>query len=142
MNPLFRWCKFNLVGAMGMAVQLTALALLNRCARGHYLVASAAALELTLLHNFLWHWNYTWRDRRGSSTPLRAFLRFQLSNGMVSLLSNLVVMRLLVGHGHLPVLAATLVSIVGSAVLNYLFGNTFVFPAAREDSARSVSYAH
>jgi putative flippase GtrA len=113
---------------MGMAVQLTALALLNRCARGHYLIDSTAALELTLLHNFLWHWNYTWRDRRGRTTPLRAFLRFQLSNGMVSLLSNLVVMRLLVGHGHLPVLAATLISIVGSAALNYLVGNTFVFP--------------
>jgi hypothetical protein len=26
MNPLFRWCRFNLVGAVGVAVQLSALA--------------------------------------------------------------------------------------------------------------------
>ena len=30
MNPLIRWGKFNLVGAMGMVVQLAALALFNR----------------------------------------------------------------------------------------------------------------
>ena len=30
MNPLIRWGKFNLVGAMGMVVQLGALAAINR----------------------------------------------------------------------------------------------------------------
>jgi putative flippase GtrA len=30
MNTLIRWGKFNLVGAIGMVVQLAALALLNR----------------------------------------------------------------------------------------------------------------
>ena len=67
MNTFIRWGKFNLVGAMGMVVQLGALALLERCAAGHYLYASAAALEITLLHNFVWHVHYTWRDRRDGS---------------------------------------------------------------------------
>ena len=55
MNTFIRWGKFNLVGAMGMVVQLAALAVFSRWAAGHYLCASAAALELTLLHNFVWH---------------------------------------------------------------------------------------
>lgn len=128
MKPLLRWYKFNVVGAMGMCVQFTSLALWMHFRGGHDLLASSTALELTLVHNFLWHWNYTWRDRRQNTTLVRSFLRFQLSNGMVSLLANLGIMRLLVGHWHLPVLPATLLSIVGSAALNYLFGNTFVFP--------------
>ena len=31
MNTLIRWGKFNLVGAMGVVVQLAALSLLSRC---------------------------------------------------------------------------------------------------------------
>jgi len=92
-NTFIRWGKFNLVGAMGMVVQLTALALLNRWAPGHYLYASAAAVELTLLHNFVWHLHYTWHDRRDDSALLTQFVRFHLSNGLVSLLGNLALMR-------------------------------------------------
>ena len=68
MNTIVRWGKFNLVGAVGMAVQLGALALINRLAPGHYMLATAAAIEITLLHNFVWHLHYTWRDRSALST--------------------------------------------------------------------------
>ena len=54
MNPLVRWAKFNVVGAMGMMVQLGSLAVLNRWLGGHYLAASTVALELAILHNFTW----------------------------------------------------------------------------------------
>ena len=33
-STLARWCKFNVVGAMGMVVQLAALAVLNKCCGG------------------------------------------------------------------------------------------------------------
>ena len=95
MNPLIRWGKFNLVGAMGMVVQLAALALFNRVSAGHYLYATAAAIELALIHNFVWHLHYTWRDRRDRTALLTQFIRFHLSNGLVSMLGNLVLMRIL-----------------------------------------------
>ena len=63
MNPLIRWAKFNAVGVLGMGVQLAALAGFNRLFAGHYLAATCAALEVTLLHNFVWHERFTWRDR-------------------------------------------------------------------------------
>ena len=53
MTPFVRWVTFNLVGAVGMVVQLAALALFSRLLHGSYLIASAAALEITLLHNFV-----------------------------------------------------------------------------------------
>jgi putative flippase GtrA len=43
-----------------MVLQLTAIFVFNSWAGGHYLVTSAAAIELTLLHNFVWHLHYTW----------------------------------------------------------------------------------
>lgn len=125
-NTLLRWLKFNLVGAIGMVLQLAALALFNRILGGRYLLASAAAVELTLLHNFLWHLHLTWRDRRTGS-PLRQLLRFHLSNGLVSLLGNLVLMRLLIQHAHLPLLVANAIAILCCSVANFCLGDRWAF---------------
>jgi putative flippase GtrA len=127
MNPLVRWGKFNLVGAMGAVVQLGALALLNRLAPGHYLWATAGAIELTLLHNFAWHLRYTWRDRRDGSARTTQLLRFHLSNGLVSMLGNLALMRVLVHGAHVPVVAANAVAILCCSIINFCLGNNWAF---------------
>ncbi len=131
MNSFMRWWRFNLVGAAGVAVQLAALALLNLCAPRHYMVNTTAALEITLLHNFAWHVRYTWRDRSGSSRPGASLLRFHLSNGAVSLVGNLGLMRVLVEGAHLPVLAANAIAIVCCSLVNFLLGDRWVFAAPR-----------
>jgi dolichol-phosphate mannosyltransferase len=112
MNAFIRWLKFNLVGAMGMVVQLASLALFNHWYAGHYMVASAAAIELTLLHNFVWHLHYTWRDRRDHSALLAQLVRFHLSNGLVSMLGNLALMRILVDEARIPLLASNTIAIL------------------------------
>jgi putative flippase GtrA len=127
MSPLLRYWRFNLVGAMGMAVQLGTLALLNHLFPAHYLVVTAAAIELTLLHNFTWHLRYTWQDRHAAVPP--QLLRFHLSNGLVSLLGNLLLMRLLVQRFHLPVVFANLVAIVCCSLLNFLLSHRWAFAA-------------
>lgn len=127
MNLFARWVRFNAVGAMGMGVQLGALALLGRCDGGHYLFASAAAVELAVLHNFAWHLRVTWPDRRGGSEIWGQLARFHAANGAVSVLGNLGLMRLLVGSTHLPVLAANSIAIVCCSVANFCFGHTWAF---------------
>jgi putative flippase GtrA len=131
MNTLIRWGKFNLVGAMGMGVQLAALALLSRWAGGHYLYASAMALEITLLHNFVWHWHYTWRDRRDSATAFRRLVRFHLSSGLISMVGNLGLMRLLVDEARLPLLISNLIAILCCSMANYCVGNRWAFAGPR-----------
>lgn len=127
MNNFIRWGKFNLVGAMGVVVQLAALALINRWAPGHYLIASAAAVELALLHNFVWHLHYTWRDRRDDSAVLGQLMRFHLSNGLVSLVGNLVLMRVLVHEAHIPLLASNFIAILCCSIVNFCLGNNWAF---------------
>ncbi len=128
MKPLERWGRFNLVGAMGRAVQLGTLAFLNRWTGGqHYLWVSAAALELTLLHNFAWHRRFTWRDRESRAATGERCLRFHLSNGGVSLVGNLLLMRLLVHGAHMPVLGSNAAAIVCCSVLNFCLGDTWPF---------------
>lgn len=110
-----------------MGLQLSALALFTRWDAGHYLCASAAALELTLLHNFVWHLHYTWRDRRGDSAVLTRLVQFHLSNGLVSMIGNLALMRLLVGQAHLPVLASNSIAILCCSIINFSLGDIWVF---------------
>lgn len=135
MKTLIRWGKFNLVGAIGMAVQLALLAVLNRIAPGHYLMATIAAIEITLLHNFAWHMRYTWRDGRSGAAVLPQLARFHLSNGLVSLIGNVALMRALVGHAHLPVLAANSIAIVCCSVVNFALSDVWVFARARQEWA-------
>ena len=142
MDTIARWGKFNLVGAVGMAVQLGALALINRLAPGHYMVATATAIEITLLHNFVWHLRYTWRDRFPTLNSKNAFrmgqpgdrgalvghlIRFHLSNGLVSMVGNLAMMPLLVGIAHIPVVAANAIAILCCSIVNFFLGDQWAF---------------
>lgn len=126
-RTLVRWVRFNAVGAVGMVVQLGALAILNRMMAGHYLVATALAIEVTLVHNFAWHVHYTWRDRRGKSAMVEQFVRFSLSNGLVSMAGNLALMPVLVGAVRMPVLTANGVAILACSILNFCLGDRWVF---------------
>lgn len=143
MNALIRWGKFNLVGIFGAGMQLAALAALNPLAGGHYLLATAAALELTLMHNFIWHLHYTWHDRRFRSGRSSQFLRFHLSNGLVSFAGNLILMRLLVGAAHLPVLVANCIAIVACSLVNFFLGDRWVFahPPAHRSTVAAGQHA-
>jgi putative flippase GtrA len=127
MNLLVRWGKFNLVGMVGMAVQLGALALINRLAPGHYMLATAAAIEITLLHNFVWHLHYTWRDRRCRSALRSQLIRFHLSNGLVSMVGNLALMPVLVEGARIPVVAANAIAILCCSIVNFCLGHNWAF---------------
>lgn len=123
-----RWLKFNAVGLLGVAVQLGALALFAKVLHWHYLIATAAAVEVAVLHNFAWHEVWTWRDRSSQAgTRASRCLRFHLGNGLVSILANLVLMRLLAGALGLPLMASNLAAIAIAALLNFAVSEWWVF---------------
>jgi len=121
-----RFWIFNAVGLLGFAVQLTVLALLLH-AGAQYLVATAVAVEAAVLHNFFWHERWTWADRRGSDGRLRRLLRFQAVNGVVSLIGNLLLMRLLTGALGLPPVAANVIAVAACAAINFAGSDRLVF---------------
>lgn len=127
-----RWLKFNTVGAIGVAVQLVALTVYKSGLGIHYLAATALAVETAVLHNFIWHERWTWRERTRLDPARRSLLgrllRFHVSNGLVSILSNVVLMRLFAGYFGLHYLLANVISIAITAVANFLLSELFVFP--------------
>lgn len=128
MKTLLRWLKFNAIGIVGVGVQLLFLHLLVRADVG-YLTATALAVEAAVLHNFAWHQKYTWADRPTDDlfVVVKRLIRFHLSNGTVSIVGNILLMRWLVGGLHVPLLAANFSAILVCSLINFVLGDRFVF---------------
>jgi len=123
-----RILKFSLVGAIGIVVQFVVLCGLVK-AHVHYLVATVLAVESALVHNFIWHRQFTWSDqvdlRRFAN--LSRFFRFHLSNGAISLLGNLLIMWPLVGGLGFSVVVANGFAILICFAANFLASDYWVF---------------
>ena len=130
MSTLLRWLKFNLIGIVGAVLQLWVLHLFLR-AGVQYLQATALGVEAALLHNFGWHQRYTWADRPTDEfgEVVARMVRFHLSNGAVSIVGNVLLMRWLKGGIGVPVLVANLVAIGACSLVNFVLGDRFVFGA-------------
>jgi putative flippase GtrA len=119
--------RFYTVGAAGMAVQLAVLALLKSGFGVGVLPATAIAVELAVLHNFYWHERWTWADRVGFSGQAGRLVRFHLTNGMFSIIGNVILMAALVGRLRVPYLVANVITIALCSLLNFLAADRLVF---------------
>ncbi len=128
---MLRFIKFNAVGLIGFGVQMGVLALLVRIAEWPYIWATLLAVETAVLHNFVWHERWTWRDRAAHSFRgiLRQLVRFHLLNGLTSLLGNAAVVALLVELLQVPVLSAGVVAVGVCTIANFLWAHRVVFRA-------------
>lgn len=130
MTPVARrWLKFNIVGAIGIAVNMGAFAFFYGALGVNKVAANALAVEIAVLHNFVWHERFTWKEMpRGTRGEVLARLfRFHLGNGLVSLVGGVLLMRLLAGTFHINPYLANLLSIGGCALANFAVSEWFVF---------------
>ncbi len=128
-STLARWCKFNLVGAIGILVQFVVLFFLKSVMHCNYLAATALAVEAAVVHNFIWHERYTWAERVRLSwkKSLPRFLRFNFTTGLVSIGGNLGMMRVMVGRAHMNYLAANGIAIAVCSLVNFAASDGWVF---------------
>ena len=126
-----RWVRFNGIGAIGVAVQLATLALLTRLFDVPVAIATLLAVETAILHNFVWHQQWTWKTRPAADARerLERLLRFHALNGLVSLVGNLAITTALVRMGLDP-LPANAVAILGCSTINFFASDRLVFRAS------------
>ena len=126
---LFRWLKFNFVGAIGIGVQFATLLLLKGVFHFNYLAATAIAVEAAVVHNFVWHEQFTWSDRVRSCwrRSIPRFVRFNLTIGALWTLGNLALMRVMVGYGRMNYLVANAIAIALCALANFMVSERWVF---------------
>lgn len=126
---LARWLKFGAVGSVGTLVHLSMLTLMKGWFGVHYLAATVMAVESAILHNFFWHERWTWGDRGLARAPGKSarILRFHSTTGLISILGNVVFMKLFVGELGLHYLVGSVASIASCALANFLVSDRLVF---------------
>jgi len=72
---------------------------------------------------------FTWADRPAQrfARSLARLAKFNASNGLVSLVGNLLIMRVLVGQCHLHYVIANLIAVATCSIVNFLLSDRFVF---------------
>jgi putative flippase GtrA len=123
-----RFLRFNAVSAAGFGVQLSTVAALTTWLETPVEAATAIAVAAAIVHNFAWHRRWTWGDRGGAREHVvRTFLRFAGANGVVSVAGNVAVVAVLVSLTGLHVVAANVIGVAISGLLNYKLSNRVVF---------------
>lgn len=134
-----RFVRFSIAGAGGFVVQIATLALLTSVLRVNYLLATFVAVEAAILANFVWHQQWTWKDRAGS--PVHRLIRFNALNAVTSMAGSMVVTALLVETVGLPVLTANIISVGVLSLVNFIGADRLVFRTCAALIAISVSSA-
>ena len=123
---MVRWWRFNAVGIAGVLVQLTALSLLTGLLGVPYLIATPVAVEVALLHNFVWHEKWTWQGLVAGER-WRRLRRFHIANGLVSIAGNTVFTWCFKQTFGLPLLPANLAAITVTSLVNFAVASLWVF---------------
>jgi dolichol-phosphate mannosyltransferase len=127
---MIHFIRFNVVGVLGFALQTGALFVLTHSSHPvGYLLATAAAVELAVLNNFVWHQRWTWSDRPSATRgeTLRRLVKFNITNGAVSIIGNLIFMSLLVGRLGLPIAGANVASVAACSICNFFLADRIAF---------------
>ncbi len=124
-----RPAAFVIVGAVGFVLQITVLKLLTS-AGWPLMPATAAAVELAVLHNFCWHERWTWGDQQHSERWLARLVRFHAANGVISLVTNVLLTSLLSHALRLPPVPANAIAVGASAIANFIAADRWVFVRA------------
>ena len=123
---------FVIVGAFGFLVQIAALQALTAGFGMASLPATAVAVELALLQNFVWHERWTWADRarRDPAGVWRRLAAFHVGSGVVSVAGNVAFTAAIVAVTGLPLLLGNALAVGACALANFAVADWFVFKSA------------
>jgi dolichol-phosphate mannosyltransferase len=127
--------RFSVVGMLGAGLQLWLQSLLTQSLGFPSVTATPVAVEITILHNFLWHERFTWRHRTVLEKPratgpqqiARRLWRFHAANGLISLGGNTILMYWLVERLKAPAAPAAVGAILLCSVANFLVADRWVY---------------
>jgi putative flippase GtrA len=127
-----RVLRYNTVSVFGIPLKFAVLIAMVELVGFGYLLATVVAVEVVILHNFLWHLRWTWRDRSTGLSRRQVaarLLKFQFGAGAVAMLANLLVMRWLVNGLGFHYFPANMAATVVAGTANFLLSEFFVFLA-------------
>ncbi len=120
---------FQLVGGLGVFVNLGVLWILKGKLGVPVVPAGACAIELAIIHNFTWHYFFTWRDRVAHSLPdyLSRLLKYNVLTASIDFTVNLGLLWALTTYAHIHYLVADLIGMTAGPALKFAANELFIF---------------
>ncbi len=128
---LRRFAKFNLVGVLGSGLQIGLLWILKERLAIPTLAATPIAVEIVVLHNFIWHMKFTWRGQE-FRTPRHwatALLRLHAGNAAISIAGNTILLFVLVEWLRIPIVLSAAAAILLCSLANFFVADRWVYSA-------------
>ena len=124
-----RFIRFALAGTGGFIIQVATLAVLTSIFDVNYMVATLIAVEAAIVMNFVWHQNWTWKDRSASPLLWGRLLRFNALTAVTSICGSILVTALFVEAFEMNVIAANIASVAILSIVNFIGADRLVFRA-------------
>ena len=126
--------KFSIVGMAGAILQLLLASLLVRYLKAPEFAVMPLAVEMVVLHNFVWHERFTWRDRPAAGLHFRIvrLCRFHVANGLISIAGNTAIVYVMTSRLSLPALPSMAAGIALCSTINFVAGEVWVFRKGRQ----------
>ena len=129
-----RMLRFAVVGLSGVVVNQGLLMLLHGKLEMPLWIASAIAIETSVVSNFFLNNQWTWRydHQRSARSWIRKALQYHVAVGISALVGNLLLLVLLVSLLGLDYRIANLIGIAAASLLNFAASELWVFRKAHQ----------
>ena len=126
---LFRGGKFIAVAWLGMLVNSAVLFTLKGGLHVPLIPASMIAIEVAIIHNFIWHRQWAWAERNnGHNKPFfRQLLLYNVATGVVDFSVNVSVLWMLSTFLHVHYLLANIAGMCAGPFVKFWLNDKIIF---------------
>lgn len=134
LTMLFRGGKFMAVAWLGMVVNTACLYLFKGVLGIRIIPASILAIEIAILHNFLWLRWWAWRDRQHRPPFFKQLLVYNAATGAVDLAANVSVLWILSTFFGVHYLLANLLGMIAGPFIKFWLNEKLIFREVKHES--------
>jgi putative flippase GtrA len=131
---LFHGTKFMIVAWMGMLVNTGCLYLFKGVLGIRLIPASLMAIEIAIIHNFIWLRLWAWSDRgatNGRPPFLKQLLIYNAATGAVDLAANVSILWILAALFGIHYLIANLAGMILGPFIKFWLNEKLIFKETR-----------
>lgn len=132
---LFRGGKFMAVAWVGMVVNTACLYLFKGVWHIRIIPASLMAIEIAIIHNFIWFRAWAWKDREQRLPFFHQLLVYNAATGAVDLVSNVSILWALSTFFGVHYLLANILGMIAGPFIKFWLNEKFIFRERRHDSS-------
>jgi dolichol-phosphate mannosyltransferase len=126
--------KFGIVGASGVLVNMGLFVILTRGLEVSLELASPAAIETSIITNFILNNLWTFKARTKSDSLLKRFTRFHIVSFTAGVVNYVILLLLTYGLGFFDLLA-NLIGIAAATLVNYILNSRWTWKRSDEQLA-------